>query len=120
MLKVAGAYHSGLMQSAADRMQDVLAGMDVQTPGVPVMSNATGAPHGDPDAIRRDLVAQITDCVQWVRDVEGLTALGIEEYVECGPGKVLTGLIKRIDREARLHNIHDHESLGKTVEAIRS
>lgn len=119
-LKVAGAYHSSLMQSAADRMQEVLASVDVQSPRVPVMSNATGAAHGDPDAIRRDLVAQITGCVQWVRNIEALSALGIEEYVECGPGKVLTGLIKRIDRAGRLHNIHGLESLEKTIEAIQS
>ncbi|MDA0321762.1 MAG: ACP S-malonyltransferase [Verrucomicrobia bacterium] len=120
MLNVAGAYHSRLMQGAAERMQEVLAGIDVKEPAVPVMSNATGAAHGDPDSIRRDLVAQITGCVQWVRNIEALAALGIEEYVECGPGKVLTGLIKRIDRAGRLNNIHDHESLKKTIEAIQS
>ena len=118
LLKVAGAYHSSLMESAASKLKEALAGIEVKEPAVPVMANASGRWHTDCDGIRRELVRQVTSCVQWVRNVEGLRDAGIGEVIECGPGKVLTGLIKRIDREISLHNIRDMESLDKTVENL--
>lgn len=118
VLNVAGAYHSPLMAPAAAQLAGVLEAIDIRTPRVPVMSNVTGAAHGEPDEIRALLVQQVTSCVEWVKCVESMRALGVARYVECGPGKVLTGLIKRIDRGATLHNIQDRETLDATLAAL--
>lgn len=103
-LPVAGAFHSPLMQPAADRMAAFLAGIELGAPAVPVLSNVTADVH-DPAAIRDNMVRQITSSVQWVASVQKLAAEGVEEIVECGPGKVLAGLIKRIDNNVSVRNI---------------
>jgi [acyl-carrier-protein] S-malonyltransferase len=103
-LPVAGAFHSPLMQPAADRMEAFLADMALGTPAVPVLSNVTADIH-DASAIQGNMVKQITSSVQWVSSVQKLVAVGVEEIVECGPGKVLAGLIKRIDNGVAVRNI---------------
>lgn len=103
-LPVAGAFHSPLMQPAADRMDAFLADVALSAPRVPVLSNVTAGAH-DTDAIRDNMVSQITSSVQWVASVRKLVADGVEEIVECGPGKVLAGLIKRIDNTVSVRNI---------------
>lgn len=117
-LNVAGAFHSSLMKSAAQKLERFLAGVTFQPPSLPVLSNVTGKVHErDPNAIKASMVQQVTGSVRWVDCVGTMRAMGIDTYVECGPGKVLTGLIRRIDNEARLHNIHDLPSLEATVAA---
>jgi [acyl-carrier-protein] S-malonyltransferase len=118
-LNVAGAYHSRLMIPAADRLREYLVDLPLRTPGTPVYSNVTGQPHGDPAAMRDLLVRQVTSSVQWVRCVEGMRAAGVRRYLECGPGKVLTGLIKRIDRDAALHSMDGIDTLESVVAAWR-
>ncbi len=103
-LPVAGAFHSPLMQPAADKMADFLAQVELSEPAVPVLSNVTADVH-DPAAIRDNMVRQITSSVQWVASIQKLVADGVEEIVECGPGKVLAGLIKRIDKSVSVRNI---------------
>lgn len=105
VLNVAGAYHSPLMGSAASKLDALLAGETFATPRFPVLSNVTGAPHGDPAAMRAAMVAQVTGPVQWLKSIEWCGASGVSTYVELGPGKVLSGLIRRIDRNATVHNI---------------
>jgi [acyl-carrier-protein] S-malonyltransferase len=104
-LPVAGAFHSPLMQPAADQMAELLADIEFNAPSVPVLSNVTGAPHADVDAIRSNMVAQITGSVRWVECMQYLVSQGVAEGVECGPGKVLSGLMKRIDRGVSITNI---------------
>jgi [acyl-carrier-protein] S-malonyltransferase len=119
LLKVAGAYHSRLMAPAARELESVWRALPMRAPAaVPVLANATGVPHGDAAAVLRDVVRQVTSCVQWVRDVEWMRAHGITEYIELGPGKVLNGLIKRIDTQSALHYIQDRASLDGTVNAL--
>jgi [acyl-carrier-protein] S-malonyltransferase len=103
-LPVAGAFHSPLMQPAAGRMDAFLAEVELNTPSVPVLSNVTADVH-ETAAIRANMVSQITSSVQWVASVQKLVADGVEEIVECGPGKVLAGLIKRIDKTVGVRNI---------------
>ena len=117
-LKVAGAYHSPLMMSAATRLAEVLEGLDIKQSTIPVVSNATGGPHGDAADIRSDTVRQVTETVRWCQDIEWLKSQGVTEYVECGPGKVLSGLIRRIDKEAAGINVQDCASLEKACEAL--
>ena len=103
-LPVAGAFHSPLMQPAADKMDAFLAEVPLAEPRIPVLSNVTADVH-DTVAIRSNMVKQITSSVQWVATIQKLAADGVEEMVECGPGKVLAGLIKRIDNTVSVRNI---------------
>ena len=118
VLNVAGAFHSSLMQSAADRLEPVLNEVEIKTPAIPVIANVTGQPHGTPDEIRRDMLKQITCSVRWLACIEWFQQNGATQYLECGPGKVLSGLIKRIDRGAGISNIQDCGSLESVVEAL--
>jgi [acyl-carrier-protein] S-malonyltransferase len=120
VLTVAGAFHSPLMASAASKLEQVLAGVAFQKPAMPVVSNVTGLPHGDPEAIRLAMVKQVTSSVKWAASIEWFRQHGITEYVECGPGRVLAGLIKRIDKDAAAHSIQDTATLDKAVAAIQA
>lgn len=120
VLPVAGAFHSPLMASAAGKLEQVLAGMTLQAPVVPVVSNVTGRPHGSPSEIKALMVRQVTSSVQWVGSIEWFKQAGVTEYIECGPGKVLSGLIKRIDKDASTVNISDVPTLDKAVVALKA
>lgn len=104
-LPVAGAFHSPLMAPAAERLAVFLEGIHLNEPVIPVLSNVTGAPHANTDAIRTGMIAQITGSVRWVESMQWLSAQGVTEAVECGPGKVLAGLMKRIDKNVSVSNI---------------
>jgi [acyl-carrier-protein] S-malonyltransferase len=104
-LPVAGAFHSPLMQPAAERLAAFLKDVQLSEPVLPVLSNVTGAPHESVEAIRANMIAQITGSVRWVECMQYLVAQGVAEAVECGPGSVLAGLMKRIDRSVSISNI---------------
>ncbi|MCA3641955.1 MAG: ACP S-malonyltransferase [Methylobacterium sp.] len=95
-LPVSAPFHSSLMQPAADRMREALAGASIQAPKVPVVANVLAAPVTDPEAIRRHLVEQVTGSVRWRESMLWLGANGVTRFVECGSGKVLAGLAKRV------------------------
>lgn len=104
-LKVAGAFHSPLMQPAADRMADALESVTWSSPRIPVLSNVTGEPHSDDiEEIKKLLVQQITSPVRWVQNIQWLLANVTGEYIEVAPGKVLGGLMRRIDRGTKVTN----------------
>jgi len=111
-LPVAGGFHSPLMQPAADKMMDFLADIDFAEEKVPVLSNVTAQPH-ESSSVKSDMVKQITSSVQWVSLIQWMASNGIEEIVECGPGKVLAGLIKRIDKDCAVRNIGQLTDLEK-------
>lgn len=119
VLNVAGAFHSSLMTPAAERLSEVLADIEIRTPDIPVVANVTGTAHTDPAAIRAAMVAQVNSSVNWLGCVQWLAAQGVRSMVECGPGKVLSGLIKRIDREIHLSNIQDIASLEAATTALQ-
>jgi [acyl-carrier-protein] S-malonyltransferase len=111
-LPVAGGFHSPLMQPAADQMTEFLADIDFAEEKVPVLSNVTAQLHGN-TSVKNDMIKQITSSVQWVSIVQWMAANGVEEIVECGPGKVLAGLIKRIDKGCSVRNIGQLTDLEK-------
>ncbi|MFA6174906.1 MAG: ACP S-malonyltransferase [Kiritimatiellales bacterium] len=104
-LPVAGAFHSPLMAPAAEKMAAFLADIPLAAPKIPVLSNVTGRPHDGVGVLRANMVAQITGSVRWVESMQWLAAQGVTEAVECGPGKVLAGLMKRIDKTVSVSNI---------------
>ncbi len=105
-LSVAGAFHSPLMQPAADRLAEALDKADWSTPGVTVMSNVTAEPHvNDIEAIKQRLVEQLTHPVRWSQSMDHVLAAHPDaRLVELAPGKVLAGLMRRIDRKAKVEN----------------
>jgi [acyl-carrier-protein] S-malonyltransferase len=107
-LTVAGAFHSPLMESAALGMGKVLASSTFQSPNIPVWSNVTAQPHAlaDMELLKQRLVEQIVSPVKWSQSCQGLVMNGHAEYVELAPGTVLRGLMRRIDRQAKV-NSHD-------------
>jgi len=94
-LPVSGAFHSPLMQYAADGLKEALASTTITAPGAPVFANVSAEPHGRPDGIRALLVEQLTSPVRWEESVKNMYDFGVREFVEFGPGNVLQGLIKR-------------------------
>ncbi len=113
-LKVAGAFHSPLMAPAAEKLADALAAAEIRPPRLPVLSNVTGKPHdSDPESIRRRLLEQLTCGVRWQQGCEWMLGEGVEEFVEIGPGRVLAGLMRRIDRKARVVSLNSLDAVEK-------
>jgi [acyl-carrier-protein] S-malonyltransferase len=106
------------MGSAAKRLDEMLAGITFKQPRLTVIANATGLPHGDPANIKSTMVKQVTSSVQWLSTIEWFKNNGIKDYLECGPGNVLSGLIKRIDKEAKTSNVQDLPTLQQAVTAL--
>ena len=99
-LAVAGAFHTPLMHPADEALAEALAAIEVKPPRLPVYSNVTAAPHpDDPDAIRASLAEQVTVGVRWEASIRRMISDGFDTFYEIGPGRVLTGLLKRIDRK---------------------
>lgn len=108
-LAVAGAFHTPLMESACEKLAAVLDSVTLTTPRIPVISNVDAGVHTDPDDIRRVLVRQVTQPVLWEDSIRSLLAQGAGPYYEVGPGKVLKGLMKRIDRKVDCQSINDSQ-----------
>lgn len=117
-LNVAGAYHSRLMQSAQDKLAGVLHGTEVSEASIPVASNFKGDIVAGADEIRETLEKQVTGSVRWVECIEALIAQGHTTFIELGPGRLIAGMMKRINKEATVICVEDIESLDAAVEAL--
>jgi [acyl-carrier-protein] S-malonyltransferase len=118
VLKVAGAFHSPLMAPAGATLGGVLAEVCVSRPQVPVMSNVTAEPHGDESSIKELLKAQVTNPVRWQSCIENLINQGFDRFVEVGPNRALTGMMRRIDRSAKAVSIGTAEALEKEFSSV--
>ncbi len=114
-LAVSAPFHCSLMQPAADVMAEALSAVDIKAPVVPLVANVIAEAVSDADAIRDLLVRQVTGAVRWRESVVWMTGQGIEEVVEVGSGKVLTGLAKRIDRGLSGRPVGDADSIAALV-----
>lgn len=119
VLPVSAPFHSSLMQPAADKLAERLAETNIKVPATPVIANIDVEVHETPDAIREALARQAAGAVQWVRTIERMKEEGITDIVECGPGKVLTGLLRRTAPEINGHNIFDAASLAAVLEKLK-
>jgi [acyl-carrier-protein] S-malonyltransferase len=115
VLPVSVAAHSPLMAEAADGMRAALAGVQFSEPTIPLLANADARPIETADACRTELVEHLTAGVDWVRIVERMVAEGVTTFVEIGPGRVLTGLIKRIAPTAEVIPAEDPASLDRLL-----
>ena len=118
-LVVSGPFHSSLMQEAASQLAQVVDDVMMQTPTIPVVSNVTSEILLKVDDIKHELVQQVTSSVQWEQNIEKLIAEGVTVFIECGPGKVLTGLVKKINRNVKTYCVYDEASLKEVVEASK-
>ena len=100
ILPVGGAFHSPLMQPAAEELAEGIASVEFRKPVCPVYQNVTAMPTTDPQQIRKNLLAQLTSPVRWTQSVVNMVADGADRFVECGPGKVLQGLVSKIAPQA--------------------
>jgi hypothetical protein len=118
-LPVSAPFHSSLLKPASDRLREHLAQLTFLQPAIPVINNVDVAIVNDPAAIKEALVRQAASPVRWVETVQKMAASGITRVVECGPGKVLTGLVKRIDGNLMADAIVDQASLDAMLEATK-
>lgn len=116
-LKVAGAFHSALMAPAGERLAETLAKTPLTRPLVPVVANVTADYHGDAHTIRQLLQRQLTHPVRWQGSIERLIADGYDTFVEVGPGRVLTGLMRKINRKVRTVNVSRLKDLDAVAAA---
>lgn len=104
-LKVGGAFHSPLMQPAKEELQEAIEKTTFSAPKCPVYQNVDAKPHTDPKEIQANLIAQLTSPVRWTKSVQNMIADGADDFTECGPGKALQGMIRRIDKTIPAHGI---------------
>lgn len=117
-LPVSAPFHSSLMKPAAEKLREALAGVSLAAPAIPVVNNVDVVVCSDADAIREALYRQAFGAVRWVECVQALKARGVTHIVECGPGKVLAGLTKRIDPELVGAAVFDTASLAEARELL--
>lgn len=118
-LPVSVPSHCDLMKPAAERLAAELENITIEEPRIPVVQNVDGQPHSDVDTIRRNLLAQLYSPVRWASCVEHMVEQGVDTTVECGPGKVLAGLNKKIQRSLKVLAVNDPESLTSTIELVK-
>ena len=119
-LPVSAPFHSSLLKPASDRLREHLAGITFNAPTIPLINNVDVAIVQDPAAIKDALVRQAASPVRWVETVQKMAADGVTRVIECGPGKVLTGLVKRINSELPGDAIVDQASLDSILGAMKS
>ncbi|MFC3882609.1 ACP S-malonyltransferase [Bacillus songklensis] len=118
-LVVSGPFHSSLMKPAAQKLEQVLNEVTVTDAEVPVISNVTAEPMTTKGEIKQRLVEQLYSPVRWEESIQTLLDNGVDTFIEIGPGKVLAGLIKKINRRANVFSVYDLQSMNQTIEAIK-
>jgi [acyl-carrier-protein] S-malonyltransferase len=110
-LRVGGAFHSGLMEPARAGLLEAIEDMDFHDSRVPIVANCTGAPVTSADDIKSELLAQVCSTVQWKDTIDYMVGSGVNTFLEIGPGRALSGMVKRINRRANISNVTDLESI---------
>ena len=112
-LKVSGAFHSALMEPIIAEFSKIVSGFEFNPPAVPIISNVTAQPLIDVDQTKEELVKQLRNCIQWQRSVEYMVHNGVTTFYEIGPGRVLSGLIRRINSELQIFNVSGIEDIAQ-------
>jgi len=118
-LVVSGPFHSELMRPAASKLDEALNKLDMHNTDVPVISNVTATPVTEAGQMKDLLVQQLYSPVRFEESIRTLLDLGVDTFIECGPGKVLTGLVKKIERSAVIYSAYDQETVEKVIEASK-
>ncbi|MBD8003985.1 ACP S-malonyltransferase [Bacillus norwichensis] len=118
-LQVSGPFHSSLMKPAAEKFGNILNEISIQDAAVPVVVNVTAAPETTKEAFQEKLIEQLYSPVLWEDSVQKLIDLGVDTFVEIGPGKVLSGLVRKVDRKVRTISVQDPESCQEAIKLLR-
>ncbi|TYC63351.1 ACP S-malonyltransferase [Rhodobacterales bacterium] len=118
MLPVSAPFHCSLMGPAAEAMDEALSGAQIKAPAVPLVANVLAAPVTDPGGIRQNLVEQVTGTVRWRESITWLAENGVDTFVEVGTGKVLTGMVKRIHKDATGRAVNTPEDIDALLELV--
>ncbi|WP_026574850.1 ACP S-malonyltransferase [Bacillus sp. UNC438CL73TsuS30] len=118
-LEVSGPFHSSLMKPAAAELKGVLDGLNMQDGKIPVIANVSAEPMEKAEEIKEKLIEQLFSPVLWEDSVQKMIELGVDTFIEVGPGKVLSGLIKKIDRSVKTYSISDASSCKDVIEALK-
>jgi len=118
-LVVSGPFHSELMRPSSEKLREALAGISLSVPQIPVVGNVMAKELEDVPAIQHELVEQVYSAVQWEASVREMISQGVDVFIECGPGKVLSGLVKKIDRSVTTYCVYDETSLEAVLEASK-
>ena len=110
-LRVGGAFHSGLMEPARAGLIEAIERMDFRDSRIPIVANCTGTPITAAQDVKNELVAQVCSTVQWKGTIEYMVGSGVDSFLEIGPGRALSGMVKRIDRRANISNVADLDSI---------
>ena len=114
-LAVSGAFHTSLMEPAREGLARIISDIHFENPSTPIVANASGLPVASAQEIKEELLTQLCSCVQWKRCVQCITEAGVTQFVEFGPGRVLSGLVKRINRDVDVVNVNDLDSARKLM-----
>ncbi|WP_226087349.1 ACP S-malonyltransferase [Mesobacillus sp. S13] len=118
-LDVSGPFHSSLMKPAAEKFESILENIEIKNGVVPVIGNVTAEPMTDASEFKKRLVEQLYSPVLWEDSVAKMLELGVDTFIEIGPGKVLSGLVKKVDRSAKTFAINDAETCAAVVAALK-
>ena len=118
LLNVSGPFHSPMMETAGQQLARVLENVRLNQPGIPYVSNVTADFVGETGEIKDLLIRQVSSPVRWQQSVEKLIAAGVDTFVEIGPGKTLSGFIRRIDRNVKCFNVGTWEEAEKAAEQL--
>ncbi|MEH7251274.1 ACP S-malonyltransferase [Neobacillus niacini] len=118
-LEVSGPFHSSLMKPAADQLREVLDGLAMKDAVIPVIANVSATPMTNANEMKENLIEQLYSPVLWEDSVVKMIDLGVDTFIEIGPGKVLSGLIKKINRSVKTYSISDEESCQSVIEALK-
>jgi [acyl-carrier-protein] S-malonyltransferase len=105
MLNVGGAFHSPLMESAREELAAAINEVNIQSPSCPIYQNVDAKPYTEPAKIKENLIAQLTAPVRWTQTIQNMHTDGVTKFIECGAGKVLQGLVKKIERSAEVASV---------------
>jgi [acyl-carrier-protein] S-malonyltransferase len=119
MLAVSVPAHSSLMRPAAEAFAEALQAAPIASPRLPVVNNVDVAAQSDPPRIRDALLRQLYSPVRWIETVQTMRRQGVDTFAECGPGRVLAGLVRRIDKDLIVHALTDADALHAALHAVR-
>ncbi|RAK23336.1 [acyl-carrier-protein] S-malonyltransferase [Anoxybacillus vitaminiphilus] len=118
-LEVSGPFHSSLMKPAADKLKEVLDEVEITDASIPIIANVTAEPMTEKEDIKHKLIEQLYSPVRWEQSVNKMIELGVDTFVEVGPGKVLSGLVKKISRNVQVYAVNDLASLEAAIAALK-
>ena len=119
-LRVSGAFHTPFMQSACDGLSEIIATLSFHQPVIPIIANTTAQPATNVKQVKAELLTQLCQRVQWQPSIEYMINEGVSTFIEIGPGEVLSGLLRRINREAKTVNIGDADAIGNLANLFPS